>query len=247
MFIFFRSAFVCESSLNALIPENGLLHRGTAFEIDGIHDLFKQRLLDFEYITMEDDFKKRGMDQVDEKLYPLAADGIKIKKIFRSYISNFVDLYYKDEASVQNDKDLNGFWKNIKSNMQKLPDLNLHNLKEVLAEILFRVTVYHQNIGNALAPLQDPAGVGIRIVKDQLLSSVEGSFVQGVVTMVTTVKTPTMISRWDQMFFGAAELKVYHEFSEALQLLSSEITELNKHRLPFVDCDPRYCALSVSS
>jgi hypothetical protein len=97
-------------------------------------------------------------------LYPAANDGLKYHGIIARYVSDYVDLYYTDDASV-----LAGLFsvlhsKNVRPNVfvdqelldfffilreklgETIPTPNFKNLKTLLAECIFRVTGWHTHV-----------------------------------------------------------------------------------------------------
>lgn len=262
---FWRSAMVCSKSLQSLIPEKGLLHRGTGFEIEGLHDFYRYALDKFKFETFPDDLKARGMETAPPEIYPTTNDGMLFYNMISNYVSSFIDIHYKTDLSVTSDQELVEFWDvcqerlsqpGRKFNLEEkktFPKLSLENLKIVITEFIFRVTAWHQNIGNALAPINDPCTIALRLFEDQPISSVQSLYVQGLVTMLTSMRMPTMSSNgsWIHMFRGDKEVKVYNDFRDAMNGLSQEIIKLNKERegkgYRIVDYDPRYTCVSVSS
>ena len=47
--------------------------------------------------------------------YPYAVDGLEIWFALREWVSDYLSLYYKDDASIKNDKELQAWWNEIVS------------------------------------------------------------------------------------------------------------------------------------
>jgi len=260
---FWRSAMVCSKSLQSLIPEGGLLHRGTGFTKDGLWNFYKYALDTFKFETFPEELKRRGMDKAPLNVYPTAHDGMLFYDTIGKYVNDYIDLHYKSDDDCVEDAELVAFWDILSERLaqpsrtvpveKSFPKLTLANLKTTLTEIIFRVTAWHQNVGNALAPINDPSCISLRLVKGQLIAPVQSVFVQGLVTMLTSMRMPTMAANgsWAQMFRGKAEMEVYNNFRDSLNGLSQHIIDANKTRKTnghkIVDYDPRYTCVSVSS
>jgi hypothetical protein len=104
-------------------------------------------------------------------LYPAANDGLKYHGIITQYVSEYVDLYYTDDASVlagvfsvlhfKNvrlflffvgpnvfvDQELLDFFFILREKLgETIPTPNFKNLKILLAECIFRVTGWHTHV-----------------------------------------------------------------------------------------------------
>jgi len=72
---------------------------------------------------LEADLLKRGMAVRDSKApnglklviedYPYAVDGIEIWFALKQWVSDYLSLYYKDDASIKNDRELQAWWDEI--------------------------------------------------------------------------------------------------------------------------------------
>jgi len=245
---FWRSAYVAYKSLVSLIPEKGLLHRGTSFDITGLHQLYRDALHNFKFQTFPDEMQDRGLTDYGH-LYPAAFDGLKYHGIVAQYVSDFVDLYYKDDESVLADEELVNFFIILREKLgDTIPTPGFQHLKTVLTELIFRVTAWHTHVGNAIPLIDDPGCVALRLRKGHLLASVDSLYIQGLITSMTTMTMPKMNEDWSQMFFDVQGKNVYYKFKEELTKLTTWVEEQNTKRLyPFNDFNPQKFCLSVSS
>ena len=87
---------------------------------------------------MPDPSAKHGVKLVVED-YPYAADGLELWSAIKSWHREYVDLYYKDDAAVQNDVELQNWWSEYRNEGhadKKDAEWPEMNSKESLEEIL---------------------------------------------------------------------------------------------------------------
>lgn len=258
---YWRSAMVARKSLLSLVPEDGLLHRGASFTLKGLHELYKHLIHKYEYKLWPQELKERGMDDYPE-LFPPAKDGLMFHKMVCDYVYAFIDNAYPTDEDVENDDELQNYWDVLVDYLQFPEELTKENLKVAQAEILFRVTGWHQHLGNAVALMEDPARVSLRLVKNKLkeylFAPAESLFIQGLVTELTTMPMPKMLDYfegWSHMFNTQEEKDIYRKFVDSMKDLSGQIVKFNKQtngdglpvRYPFKDFDPAVVCVSISS
>lgn len=261
---YYRSAMVARKSINSLVPNQGLLHRGLAYnDINEWQRALKVGFSVWKFQTFQDEIKEKNL--LDDDLFPVGIDGIKLENIIYKFVSNYLDVFYNDtNKKVVNDKDLFDFWERMQELFKRhlinpvdqgLPrDFTLANLKIVLAECIFRVTGGHSQAGDAIASALDPCMVNLRISQftedddRNFVAPFEASAIQCAVTALTALpiaKLDTDISH----FFVANKksLEVYRAFLDDLAHLSTEIKKANQMRQwPLSDFDPNYCNISTA-
>lgn len=65
-------------------------------------------------MAIPDENSEHGVRLVIED-YPFAADGLELWSAIRSWLLEYVDLIYTDEESVQNDRELQSWWAEIRT------------------------------------------------------------------------------------------------------------------------------------
>ncbi|KAI5077884.1 hypothetical protein GOP47_0008007 [Adiantum capillus-veneris] len=108
-------------------------------------------------VAVKDPSTKSGVRLLIED-YPYAADGLELWVAIREWVHDYVPLYYKDDKAVQDDKELQNWWWEIKnvghgdhagadwwSEMSKVEDV-----EEAMATILWVTSGFHAsvNFGN---------------------------------------------------------------------------------------------------
>jgi len=69
-------------------------------------------LLLFRGVAVEDPSSPYGVRLLIED-YPYASDGLEIWAAIKSWVDEYVNLYYKSEVAVRNDTELQAFWKEL--------------------------------------------------------------------------------------------------------------------------------------
>lgn len=99
---------------------------------------------------MEDASQPSGVKLLIED-YPYASDGLLMWDAIKTWVDEYVSLYYKDAKSVQDDIELQAWWEEIKTKGHTdkkgeawWPDVNTpEDLKSVLTTIIWVVSGFH--------------------------------------------------------------------------------------------------------
>lgn len=142
---FFKTAYTCARARYSLFDKGGILSRGLSYEYQGgLEKVFMDMLRDFRFTKFPDDIKERGLE--DCNFHVCATDGMDLYKIAHTYVSEFLDEVYPDEAHLQEDVEMKQCWDHMTYTFKGMPqEFTLDNLKEVWGEIIFRVTGYHSS------------------------------------------------------------------------------------------------------
>jgi hypothetical protein len=101
-------------------------------------------LEDFCFSTWPDDIKAQGVDKY--KFQVGANDSVELHTILSDYVSDMLDDVYGSQEQLDDDQPIREFWDFIKGEMKGVPDaLTLDNLKIFWAEVIFRVSGWHQS------------------------------------------------------------------------------------------------------
>jgi len=147
---FYASAVTALDSLISLLPEKGLVYRSTGFVYSAYKELIIDALNCFSFRPFPDSLKDHGFtnQDTDDKVYPLLEDALNLYSCIESYVNQYVDLHYQNNKDISNDPDLKAIWAHMEKYMLGLSWLDLNGVKIVLTEIIFKVTGWHQHIGN---------------------------------------------------------------------------------------------------
>ena len=215
----------------------------------GLEQAFLDLLHDFRFKRFPDEMKEKGLDTCD--FHVAAQDGVDMHNVLSEYVSDLIDETYQSEQELQDDDEMRDCYNYIVSELNgPSNDLNLQNLKIVWGEILFRVSGWHESIGQATPYALDPSLVNIRLEdKDRIESMVaceEAALCVGAITAITTVPCPKLGQDWSHAFEDQVP-ESYKKLRVNLNKLGHTIDERNKHRFPNIDFHPTYTAISISA
>lgn len=253
---YFRTSNTCLNSLDTLIPARGLVHRATAFEYPALLELFDDILADFKFQTFEEELKSRGHVDEDPN-FPMRTDGVEYRHVLYKYVFTYLQLYYKSDQAIVEDEQLRAFVKYAAQYMEGLRvPATLKAAASILTEMIFRVTGYHQHVGNVNIAGTSPVMISDHLVKGQLLAARESSTILAVITALTAGmlnrlgadQYPGLKDNWSQVLLDREARKVLAQFQTDLTELEKKIDKRNKKR-PYVfnDFNPEFCKISVSS
>jgi hypothetical protein len=244
---YYRSALTVINSLSSLLPKNGLLHRSTALTIEALRGLFATTLANWEYVSFPEELKRRGFNDLRLDDYPLSTDAVDYHSFVVLYVSEYMDIYYETDEKMHADIALNSFYRMVRQRLRGLPrylTLTKHDMASVLGEFIFRVSGYHEHVGNVNVAGLSPSMICPALKSDQLMSGISSAVIVGAITATTTAQ------------FREAKLQNYpnicddwsHLFQDRLRDFGQEIDRRNKIRR-WVNCDfhPKFVNTSVSS
>ena len=107
----------------------------------------------------------KNLDHDLEEQIPLCTDGLPLWDAYLKFFENYVDFFYKEENSIDEDVQLQDFWTNVNLRGEfgskkpyGLPKLNKKSLTEYLAHLAFTVTAWHELNGSVVHYLLSPKG-----------------------------------------------------------------------------------------
>ena len=119
----------------------------------------------FVYETLPDFIASKNLDHDLEEQIPLCTDGLPLWDAYLKFFENYVDFFYKEENSIDEDVQLQDFWTNVNLRGEfgskkpyGLPKLNKKSLTEYLAHLAFTVTAWHELNGSVVHYLLSPKG-----------------------------------------------------------------------------------------
>jgi hypothetical protein len=278
---YFRTTHTINKSLVTLLPEGALLHRSTAFEHAGLMRVFKDALGSFTFKSWPDELKASGM--LDCKYFPLATDGMDFYRVVQQYVCEYVDLYYPT-GDVNSDQEASAFYGELQRRLRGLhedpdtkvlsphpisglPNFDVASLKMVCTELIFRVSAYHEHVGNVNAAGLSPTMICPLLQKDEegfgrLTNSVSSAVIIGAITALTTAQTyrsigntdyPNIDGDWKHHmldFPNGPACQIWDRFHARLLDLERIIEARNADNTrcwPINDFNPKFVNLSIAS
>jgi hypothetical protein len=189
-------------------------------------------------------------------LYPVTEDGLALHATIRGYVHDYIALYYPGHAAVVADTELNAMYASMSEEMPGLPALsNVSVLVDVLAEIIWRVTGFHQHVGNVNMSGTSAVMVADHLRKGELHNSVQSATILTLITATTAGmlfdmgpdQYPSLLDDWSHLLLPEAR-PAFDRFQTDLRALDAALTTRNYSReYTLNDFSPRYTKCSVSS
>jgi hypothetical protein len=212
--------------------------------------------------SFEEHFAASGLPDSMKLSLPMYEDCIPYWNIVRTYVSQFIDIFYPTDEDIAHDSELHDYWNDFSTQINGrsygLQILNKHNLTNQLTHSIFWVTVGHELMGNISMYLYSPYALVGKIRKGRDQSDIQ-TFFQGVALItLTTAALPMLMDDWSVLYNehtvnNATPEKLKHvlnnlnSFQTSLQRLSEEIDSRNMFRIiPFESANPKYLESSVS-
>jgi hypothetical protein len=171
-------------------------------------------------------------------------------------VKDYITLYYPDHAAVVADTELNAMYASMSKEMPGLPALsNVSVLVDVLAEIIWRVTGFHQHVGNVNMSGTSAVMVADHLRKGELCNSVQSATILTLITATTAGmlfdmgpdQYPSLLDDWSHLLLPEAR-PAFKRFQADLRALDAVLTTRNYSReYTLNDFSPRYTKCSVSS
>jgi hypothetical protein len=121
-------------------------------------------------------------------------------------------------------------------------------LIEVLTQLIVNGTGKHEHVGQVSDYMMNPTFVGMKLLPDKTMQSVQTYVQQCALVVLTGLKMPKLLDDWEHLVdqpFKAG----YRRFKSDLHKLQAEIDERNQRpnrRYPFVSFNPKVIDTSVS-
>lgn len=121
---------------------------GLSFPLDVIFKYYDDgaRALDISMLDVRRELARRGIpDSLD---YPYYKQALRYYELFESYVGDYVDLYYPDQAAINADDDLRVWFESLDKHIVGIrayvPTLTKENLIRLCALYIYTVTVEHE-------------------------------------------------------------------------------------------------------
>lgn len=253
---FFKTHRTAVNSELTLVKEGTTIARGVPFAYDGensemkgyidiLHSVWDKG----KFITYEDELEQKGIK--DCPYHVGAEDGLMLRDILMTYVSDLFDEFYLTDEEFQEDQEIKDMYEELVKNMTGIPEeFSLANLKFVFGEILFRVTGMHQFIGNAAAYALEPFMINFKMENDT--QAVNGNWETMHTVSVITGRTqpneyPTLSNDWSRLL-PCRKSRAFASLRANLTNLGETIDERNENRrFASKDFHPDVTAISILS
>jgi len=244
-------------AVKTLAVNRGILHRASAFTWESVEAAFHAA---YDMNRWAGDIKKQFrasgmMDTILSKpdLYPFGQDSVDFVNVVQQFVTDYVAVYYADDAAVVSDQELVAFWDALHVvDGSKVPQLSGKAvLTEVLANLIAYVTGFHNHAGNVADYLIDPSFASPKIRPNRNVADIQATF-QGLnIGLMTALPAPKLINNFTHVLLNDDHLMettaIFNAFQKNLLSLASKIEKRNQHRkMPSNSLNPKAMVSSIS-
>jgi len=242
----FHAANANEFGVYLLLNDRGMFHRGSAFTHGGIAQMAQEYLSSYKFSTFRERLEQKQLTKLQS---PFVEDGFAIYSLIQDFVSRYVLNYYGEQLLLgeSENPELVIFWSHVNRLIPNgVPELSFDSLINVLTEFIFQVSAYHTLTGDVVNYVTDPACVDTKLSKGRMLATRQTTFQTMIVAATTGADIPKFLDHcFDDQYMDDEAKKLFSEFQEKLNLLSNQIDEKNKQRVPFNSFNPRLVMLST--
>jgi hypothetical protein len=237
------------------IPKLGIVNRSTAFTFDSLLKVFESSykacniFQPFTEQAIGPDLKKMS----DEGKFPMYADGVAYFNVVREFVREWMET----AGDSVNDDHANNFFRQLKeaskTQAYEIPICETDEERiNVLSQLIFVVTAYHELVGTVIDYAQLPSFMGLRALRDGSTTTDLQAYLNALgLAAFTALRMPDLMSSFPN-FFGKDgapewEVTVWSNFQTKLKIRSEQVEEANKTRkYPFKTFDPVQLECSIS-
>lgn len=246
---------VNRGALQTLTTKAGILHRATGFTYESMKEIF-----DASY-KQSNIFEPFGGRKVcssvkklsDEGKFPYLSEGIAYYKIIYEFVQEWLNT-----ADMGADVPTKNFYDAVKKD-SKGQTYELPNFKEdgdmlvnLLSQMIFVVTAYHELAGGMVDYVRLPTRVGFRCTNNATQLDVQTFLLAIIIAGGTSVRMPKLMQDFNN-FFGAGgapswERDVWKTFKSKIEIQSDNVKQANANRdteFNAFDPDEFECSISV--
>jgi len=256
----FGAAKVNQEALLSLRPRHSLLHHACALEYESLRDVFIMAAKLWKYETLPEMFQAHDLPDEVKSALPIYADGIRFWRSFHTFYKAYIDIYYRSEADLQADKDMQRYWafECVPQYQTGLPALSKIALANQMTHVCFNVSVFHQLVGDVIRYLKMPNNMAWHIREGEDMADAKSMLLTINIAAKTMRDMPEIIgdawffSNWEKHIVVASDAPAQQTAVQMLlQKLKAELKQLKEdiHRLNTVRPDgmrPDFWACSVS-
>jgi hypothetical protein len=242
-------------AFDKLVPNTSVLHRAVGFKYSAMEKVFDMA---YTSCTVYEPFADKKYNPALQKLsdegkFPYISEGAEYFEIARSLVRNWL----AKAGDAATDKQAKAFYEAVKDSSKgqkyELPEMDTEDaMVNLLSQIIFTVTAYHELIGNVIDYAILPSRSGFRLTKKNPSQIDLQSYLLGtVVTGTTSIKMPELMKSFGN-FIGvggapAWETTVWADFQSKLGSQSKKVKAADaKRAVEFKYFDPERFECSVS-
>lgn len=199
----FRSNII-NSGAVSLTQRNSILHRASSLTVDsheGIFDLhFKASNIFKPFPQWSFGPKLKALAAVGK--YPFYSEGMALYKVF----DDFVAEWFNASGEAVEDQYTREFYDEVRQATvgmaYELPPFSRQNLRDLLAQFIWCVTAYHEQVGTVVDYTRSPRFMGLSAVEgdDVTLVDINSYLVTAIATALTGLKVPKLMSKFENYF-----------------------------------------------
>jgi len=143
---FYKTHHTCRRAQYSLFDDHGILARGLSMDYEkGLKQVFIDHIGGFKFNRYPDNLKEQKVENC--KFHVGANDGMDLHKVLSDYVSELIDEVYQNQAEFEEDLELRKAHEFLVKEfvVTKETEYTLDNVKTIWAEILFRVTGFHNS------------------------------------------------------------------------------------------------------
>uniref|UniRef100_A0A672L1M5 Arachidonate 5-lipoxygenase-like n=1 Tax=Sinocyclocheilus grahami TaxID=75366 RepID=A0A672L1M5_SINGR len=258
-----------------LICTGGIFDEACGIDVTGIKQLVQKAMgrLTYESLWFPDEIKARGMDnQEDVPNYYYRDDGLKVWDAVKRFVSNVVEIYYKNDENVKEDTEIQAFVLDVSCNGMKNCDHDFpkslesrEQLVQYLTVIIFTASAQHAavNFGqfhwyawipNSPSTMRKPppktkGDVDMKYIMESLPDRWRSCWILGIVWVLTQFqKNELFLGMYPEDYFTEVDVKdALKTFREKLGEVTKFINIRNEElKLPYVYLSPDKIPNSVA-
>jgi hypothetical protein len=238
------------------LPKLGIINRSTAFTFDSLLKVFESSykgcniFQPFTEQSIGPDLKKMS----DDGKFPMYADGVAYFNVVREFVREWMETAGDSVYDNHADNFFQQMKEATKGQAYEMPVCETDEERiNVLSQLIFVVTGYHELVGTVIDYVQLPSFMGLRALRDGSTTTDLQAYLYGMgLAAFTNVRMPDLMHSFTN-FFGKDgapewEVTVWSNFQKNLKIRSEQVKEANKTRkYPFKTFDPVQleCAVSV--
>jgi len=241
-------------AFDSLIPETSLLHRALGLEYESVQAIFD---MSYEQSNIYEPFADRELDPVIQKMsdsgkFPYVTEG----KAFFEIVRNFVREWLLKAGDAASDDQALAFYNAVQKSSvgqkYEVPDHTDENMVNLIAQIIFTVTAYHELVGGVVDYVNvTPNRAGFRLCEEKTSVDLQSFLIAAVIGASTSTTMPELMSEFKN-FFGSGgapfwERDLWENFLDKLRKQSDVVKSADAMRpVEFKYFDPARLECSVS-
>ena len=235
----FRSVAINYAAGRALFSTHGMLHRASSLTEKGLQDTFAFGQNSVKYESIPAIIARRSIDTIN---LPFDIDALDYWNVIKSFVDEYIDLYYSQNNACIADNDVRTFMANM-----SIPFNTCNDLKEFLTYIIHVVSGGHNFFGSIAEYISDPKFMTSAWVEGELSARPSSSIKLSLIMSVTSFKQPMITEDFSHILLDDAARDIAHKFTASLYELGTRIDARNRVRpQPFESFNPKYMQMAVS-